>query len=729
MVIRLDICVLADIRVGDVAAPCHAAALDALADRGYRVGILPVVAEAIAADPFAVHPDHERLFKQGRVTRLSPDADVDCTLALAFDSRLFSSRLSNPALITSKMWIVTVERPFDLANLSRRELEKVAFSAEMALGGKPLWAPSTIIARDALTKAAPDWSITDEDWSPVVPRAEGQRAYALETARPNVGMTRIARARASVLVEEESNSEGLFGSPFVAWKMRGGPEMFQLAWPQRSPVELWPDDRISIGDFLARIDLLANADIAANDPCPVEALIAMQAGVIPFLDPEYRSTFGGAALYGDFRQLPRVAMDFHGDRGFAEDLRANMQSVLETTFSAERFSGRVATLIGPPRTEAFAPSIQARPARSVIFYSSNGVGMGHLTRQLAVARRLPGRFSPVFISHSQAVDTVRGFGYPVEYIPYHLTYNEAFAHWNAALTEALTAAIGFYRPAVVVFDGNTPFVGLMAALDRAPGVARIWIRRGMWAANRDFDVLQRGEAFDLVVEPNEVAPELDDGPTSEHRQGTLCVPPIHVLDSNEQLDREAACRALGLDPGNVNALVAPGSGNNFDTGRIAEMAVARLANRPGLGIVLAEWQIAERAAEIPATIPRLSEYPFARFHKAFDFAIAAAGYNTFTEHMVAALPTIWVPNENAQQDQQILRAIFARDTGLGACLRTSEHFNLVREIEAMLDSDKRKLMRARGMAFAERSLTRNGAENVAEAIAALCTTALSRRAS
>ena len=725
-VVRLDILVLLDIRRADVAAPSHAAALEALAGRGYRIGILPVAAEGIAADPYTVDGALATLLDAGRIDRIAPETEVDCALALAFDHRLFAGSQVDGPVITAAHRIVTVERPLALANMDRRDLSHLRFVAETAMGGAVHWAPGTALARDALVSATPDWPLTPEDWSPVAPLAEPGEQRAVERARPAVGMGRVARSRPRFSFDADGGETALFSSPMVAWKLRGSPDALNIPWPQPAPVELWADDSLPFAEFLTRIDILANPDEVPEDPCPVEALMALAAGVIPYLDPAYRSTFGGAALYGKPGDLPRVAADVHGDRAFAAELRETAQSVLQTRFSAQRFVDRIAELIGAPRSDPFAPAVHARPPATVIFYSSNGIGMGHLTRQLAIAKRLPGRVQPVFLSHSQAVDTVRQFGYPVEYLPYHLKNREARAHWNAALTESLCAAFAFYRPSALVFDGNVPFIGLTAALSRFPRIARVWVRRGLWGAGRDGEALLRGDAFDLIVEPGEVAPELDDGPTSDRRAGALCVAPITILDPAEQMDRAAACAALGLDPEAVNVLIAPGSGNNFDTTRIGDMALARLAGRPGIGVALAEWQIAEQSTDTPAGICRLADYPFARLHRAFDFAIAAAGYNTFAEHVAAALPTIWVPNEHAGQDQQIVRARLARDSGLGDCIRVSEPFNLATAMDRMLDRPTRERMQRRGRAFAARASAVNGAEAAAQAVAGLCGTAIAR---
>ncbi len=725
--LRLDVCVLADVRVGDNAAPCHAAALAALAEDGYRVGVIAIAPDGIACDPYTVEPEYAQLFQERHLVRVSPDAKVECTLALAFDSRIFSMNLLKINRITSKYRIVTVERPHELANTPRAARDHMAFVAEHALGGAPLWAPSTIISRDALSSSVPHWPQTATNWQLVVPRFTPAPKTAVENARPAVGFCRTARSRSGAWHEMGDDPARMFETPVVSWHIRAGPDVPSPAWPQPAPVEFWSDDALTLTEFLAGIDILANPDVAEKDPCPVEALCALRAGVIPYLPPEYRPTFGGAALYGRPEFLTQIAIDFQDDRGFASDLRANGQAAIGNVFSETAFVDRVADLIGPPRKDAFAPVVHARSNARVLFYSSNGVGMGHLTRQLAIARRLPGDIEPVFISHSQAVEVVREFGYVSEHIPYHTAYGEAPKHWNAALTDVLDAAVAFYRPSALVYDGNVPFVGLMAAFERTPSLARVWIRRGMWGKGRDIDALNRSNTFDLVIEPGEFAGGLDDGPTADRKSGALCVSPVHILDIAELHDRATACAILGLDPTATNVLIAPGSGNNFDTGSISELALSRLRGRHGIGIARADWKIANTVADVPSDIAKLTEYPFARFHKAFDFAIAAAGYNTFAEHLASALPTIWTPNEHAQQDRQILRATYAEAMGLGRLVRVTQNSALGPALETMLDPRSRRTMQELGQAFAKRHGNVNGGVQAAEAIAGLCQTTIDRR--
>ncbi|MGP3698918.1 antifreeze protein [Rhodobacter sp. NSM] len=718
-VVRLDICLLADLRVGDIAAPCHAAAAAALAAAGYRLGVLPVAPAGVAADPYRMDPVHAHLFATGAATRLAPGVSVDCALALCLDARLFHDGLRLHSRIRAQHRIVTVERPAALAALPRRQLDRLAETAATALGGAPVWAPTSLIAREALCHVVPDWRLTPDTWAPVAPEFGEVPDRPGERARPVIGSARIARSRPVLRPDRMS-------APLPLWRLRLPPDVPRPAWPRAAPVEVWPDDRIAFSRFLSLVDILANPDEADHDPCPVEALLALRAGTVPYLPADCRSAFGAAALYGRLDDLPRRALDLHADRGLAADLLAAARDALAGPFSPRTFVARVREVTGPPRADSFAPAVLARPRKRVLFLSTNGVGMGHLTRQLAIARRLPAWVEPVFLSHSQAVDVVRGWGFPAEHLPYHAAYGQARAHWNAGLAETLAAAFGFWQPSALVFDGNVPFMGLIAALDAAPEIARIWIRRGFWGIGRDPEALDRSGFFDLIIEPGDPASALDDGPTAARRAEALHVAPIRLLDASAMRSREAACASLGLNPHDVNVLVAPGSGNNFATGSLAARALSRLGGRPGIGVAVARWMIARHEHDLPPGIAAMTGYPFARDLCAFDFALAAAGYNSFVEHLERALPTIWTPNEHAEQDRQLLRARWAEDRGLGLVLRVSEDMQLGRALERMLDPQEREAMRAEGAATAATLAAVNGAGEAAGAIASLCGTAVAR---
>ncbi|WP_299473258.1 glycosyltransferase [uncultured Roseibium sp.] len=723
--IRLDICVLADIRKGDVASPSHAASLEAFVAEAYSVGVLPVASPAIASDPYTLDPCYRRLFEDARITRLAPGAAVECSLALGLDARLFAAPMNAACNIKAEHRVVTLERPASFTSLTPRQRELMRSYAEEVLGGSIVWAPNTRISRDALFFAAPHWPTTEKDWVPVVPTHTPRLREATEGARPSVGMARVARARPVLPADWGENEDYDFSSANVMWRLRLAPDAHRPSWPQAAPMQVWPDTEISLADFFAKIDILANADTAAEEPCPIEVLYSLRSGVVPFLEPEYRTVFSGTAIYGRCSELTQRALEFYDNPDLASDLRDGAEDLIATTFSANAAVKWLRLVIGKPRVNSFAPAVHATPNSTALFFSTNGVGLGHLTRQLAIARRLPSRITPVFLSHSKAIDIIGAHGFVAEHLPYHAAYGERKEHWNAALADALETAIAFYRPRAVVFDGNVPFVGLMKAMEASPDAGRVWIRRAFWGSNRDLDALERGEAFDLIVEPGELAWARDDGPTVALRPHTREVPPVTLLDGHELLERSDACERIGLDPDQTNILIALGAGNNIDTSNMIARALAHLHGRSRVGVAVAQWRIAEEALELPPGVARLTEYPFSKFLRAFDFAVAAAGYNTFAEHVKAALPTIWVPNEHAEQDQQILRARFAVAQNLGLLVRHAAPFDLTGSLDRMLQSDAGDEMRAAHEPLRQEYST-NGAVATAQAIASLCETVIVR---
>ena len=115
----------------------------------------------------------------------------------------------------------------------------------------------------------------------------------------------------------------------------------------------------------------------------------------------------------------------------------------------------------------------------MLFLSSNGVGLGHLTRLMAVARRLQ-HARPVFLTMSQAFRVVEASNWPVKYLPFHELSGCNVEHWNEWLRYEIEQVLT-ERPAIetVVFDGSNPYSGLLSAFAGSP-IRKVWIQRGMW---------------------------------------------------------------------------------------------------------------------------------------------------------------------------------------------------------------------------------------------------------
>lgn len=348
-----------------------------------------------------------------------------------------------------------------------------------------------------------------------------------------------------------------------------------------------------------------------------------------------------------------------------------------------------------------------------LFATSNGFGLGHVTRCMAIARRLPEGVEPIIFTLSEALPIVRRQGYYAEYFSSRDADNETSAQWNGRLARRVGDLLAAYEPGVVVFDGTYPYAGMLHAL-RGSGTRRVWCRRGMWRAGEGRANLMFEPEFDAILQPGEVAAAADTGVTARARRRVTRVPPILLCDDAELLPREEAAARVGLAPDRVNVLMQPGWENEV-FGPSATLCIERLSRDPRVQVVVAVSPLRSRAVPLPEGVARVSTYPLASVYRAFDFSISGAGYNIYHELIAYGLPCMLVPNAGTPLDDQIARARFAQDAGVGRSWESRTEAELDRHLAALLDDDERSAMsrRARKLQF------ENGARAAAELVAAL----------
>ena len=338
---------------------------------------------------------------------------------------------------------------------------------------------------------------------------------------------------------------------------------------------------------------------------------------------------------------------------------------------------------------ADAPGASAR--RRILFTTSNGTGLGHLTRSMAIARRLGAEIEPLFLTLSAAAPVVREMGYPVEYVPSYATPGSGNDYrWSRRLRARLRAVIAEADPAVIVFDGTHPYEALLGALG-SEGVA-VWCRRPLWRAGSSRVPLGRAGAFDAVLEPGELAESEDRGPTVAHRDGAHRVGPIVLLERAELLDRAAAEAELGLEPGRTNVLVALGQGEEVRgaTARTLE----HLAGRAGVQVAALSSTLASVDAVPDGVVQLRATYPMSRYFAAFDAAVAAAGYNAFHELVALGVPSLFVPMRR-DTDDQAARARWAERAGVGLGSEGPADPALEAQLDRLLDPGERAALAAR----------------------------------
>lgn len=274
-----------------------------------------------------------------------------------------------------------------------------------------------------------------------------------------------------------------------------------------------------------------------------------------------------------------------------------------------------------------------------------------MNRCLAYARAVELQLKPVFFSLASAIETIEGFGFEAEYFvsPY---WSDARTYaWNSELAVRFGMVLEQVKPAVVVFDGTWPFEGFLSALvsyGKRPKV--VWSSRGL-VRNERADLEVTEGLFDLVIEPGELGAEFK----QERLAGGLIkavVPPVCLLRGDEILDRGAARQALGLKADSREVLFSLGAGNLKDVSGVGA-GLVREFEQAGFNVSWAVPSIATKAPELPVGVKPLEVYPLAKYLRAFDAFVGAAGYNTCCEVVQAGVPSLLVPNDLVVDDQPL----------------------------------------------------------------------------
>ncbi len=300
----------------------------------------------------------------------------------------------------------------------------------------------------------------------------------------------------------------------------------------------------------------------------------------------------------------------------------------------------------------------------VLFVTSNGAGLGHVTRLLAVAEQLPDGYRYELLTLSKAYEQVRAPGLTVHYFPSSDATQERPHRWNRVFRSYFRRLVEERCPRAVVFDGTWVYSGLTDVC-RANDIPLIWVQRGMWKEEKDRTSRQRHDVFkvaDEVIVPGDFAgsEDIDAGPGVS----PLHVGPIVRTSRSDLLTRTEACEKLGLDPAGAYALVSVGR-QAIDGDGSGSVDVPELVRElcPGTTPVQVVSPLAAAGSGSPHA-EQIEVYPVMPLVRAFDFVVSAAGYNSSQEAVALGIPTILVPDLATVTDDQERRARLLAEKGL-----------------------------------------------------------------
>ncbi|MGV0353217.1 hypothetical protein [Corynebacterium confusum] len=322
--------------------------------------------------------------------------------------------------------------------------------------------------------------------------------------------------------------------------------------------------------------------------------------------------------------------------------------------------------------------------------TSNGAGLGHLTRLNAVSKWLDAEI--LFYTMSSAYYKLGKARGDIIYFPSYGDLGMNGRQWNSILKPHFSAAVGGFEPDIVVFDGTFVYRPV-SEVCREKGVPLVWMQRGCWKEEVDLRSKQRHDAAsicDAVLIPG------DYGCREQVNSGkgvkTFYLSPVVVTGKESKLSSAAAKEELGLPVDKKLFLIQVGAGVINDISHLERVAVNTVAElgddwRP----VVVSNPLKSSNRSFDAEV--ISAYPLGDYYAAFDAGVFAAGYNTVQESVGLVLPGIFVPNLATKTDDQLRRARGIEARGLGLVATTQEELRLA--IRRYSDDEYRSQMRLR----------------------------------
>ncbi|MBU5675149.1 hypothetical protein KQI88_01800 [Alkaliphilus sp. MSJ-5] len=352
---------------------------------------------------------------------------------------------------------------------------------------------------------------------------------------------------------------------------------------------------------------------------------------------------------------------------------------------------------------------------TIVFAPTNGVGLGHLTRTLAIARRVK-KLDPskkiVFFTTCPAIHLVEREGFIAHYFPSLEICNKSKTRqWDYTLSQRLSRILHIYKPSMFIFDGAHPYNGILTSISPFKKIMKcIWIKKNQYtniSQLRKTFIKEKEKHFHYIITPNEV------GNYNEiHENSYMTNFPIIYLDQSEALSKDTV-RKLWQVPDDYKVVyIQLGAGKINDIQAILNNILYALKKFENIFIVLGESIIGQKLNIIDENVLILRDYPNSRFFNAFDLAISAVGYNTYHELLYFGVPTIFIPNENTSLDNQVARAMNAKKAEAALVLRDPKEDDIIESIKIALNNEINAQMRRN----AKKLIEKNGADELAQLI-------------
>jgi len=351
--------------------------------------------------------------------------------------------------------------------------------------------------------------------------------------------------------------------------------------------------------------------------------------------------------------------------------------------------------------------------KNVLFYAVNGLGMGHLTRLLSIARKMVEKdesINPIFITTSEACEVLYKHNIMYYKLPSksYLKLNKKIRRRDLQMMYNTTVMnlVNTYNPIALIVDTfpTGSLDDLLGVLSMKSPMKKIFIHREQKKMSNNQIMLQN--FYDLIITP--------------HMKDTTVIPVprgkpldwvgnIMVRSKDETFTKEEVIKKLKLPTDKKIVLLNLGGGGDLTTITEYKIIIDKLGHRKDLFFIVPEAPLKKFELELADNMMSISYYPLIEIMNVFDAAISATGYNTFHELNYMGVPTIFIPKLRGLDDQESrARSI---DNKSGFCI-------LETELEADLETKFQLLLDNRDSfsQYGQNLVTFNGAERAADSV-------------
>jgi len=350
----------------------------------------------------------------------------------------------------------------------------------------------------------------------------------------------------------------------------------------------------------------------------------------------------------------------------------------------------------------------------IVMFPTNGVGFGHFTRLLAIARNIRSRKPSteiVFFTTMPTLHVLAEENFVCYHMPGRHRYKEMDAsHWNAMCEELMSLIFSLHRPRAFVFDGSYPYRGMLNAIkSESQSMVNIWVRRGaIRKGSRNLPVDSIGHFHTIIRPGDSVSDKFED--ETRHNVPIVKTNPILLEDPNGKQTNYNLRKRLGVPNEAILCYIQLGAGQINEIDSELMMTLDALSEHPRAYAVVGESMLGSRFSFDHERVRVLRDYPNSRYFQEIDFTVIAGGYNSYHEIIEAGLPAICFPNLSTGRDDQFARASQAGKIGAMVVIKSRTREKIRLAIERMMDAENRQNMRTKAVEMRRP----NGAEEAAD---------------